>query len=843
LAGALICAGLTLLVSDARADCSASQGSPLLIETDGVVIDCDTSDPNPFTGGVGSQGTNTNLSVDIAADAGIDTGGDGVTLANGGDLDNGGAVTAGGNAVLGTDLGGEGAVAIDNSGSLTANDGAGIDLAAGLDNAVISNAGSVEATTFGIRFSRGELDNSGTIDVSGMDGIAVDAGEGSTLVNSGTITSAGTGVLDNSGSINNTGSIETSGTGLQLTASDFDNSGDIQASGESSTAIIASGATLINSGGIVAAGAGLELTAASTLDHSGSLDAANDAVSLRDGSSLVNTGAIASSAGAGISGLGGTTVTNAGTVSGFDAGIRLSGGGNTLVLQSGSDISGLVTAVITEGSGDSLVLEGQGSEDSDMQTFSSLAMRGTSWTLSGEVAAREAVIESGRLNIDGRLDTTGSTGGRGLVSIQGGTLGGQGVIDADVVNSAGTLVAGNPVGTLSIRGDYSQSSGGLMQVASNSSGQVSLLIIDGVADLAGTVSVSAGSDGIYDFLVADGGIEGEFDELLVEGRALVTLLASENTLSFIRASTTIEDNMVHAALDAAVLALDGLSLGGRHEGSSGIWLKPFGHYGERDEREGVPGSDFTIAGAMTGVDWRFGGGSFVAGAGVGYTTIDLDVDDGGDGEADNLVYGAYLEYAGDRFHGRLTLAGGSNEFEHSRSIFINDVRQRASADYDGDVLAARLSIGTRLPLRGDWGDFWAFEPELHADYLVIDFDPYLEQGGTGLEISSEDIEAAEFAGLLHVRRTAPDDQGIAARFHLGVVHRIAIDDREWTAEDRAAGARLLLPGDDEEITAFRFGFGADWSLGRHWQAALDYAGEAGDDADAHSLILGIKRSF
>lgn len=465
-------------------------------------------------------------------------------------------------------------------------------------------------------------------------------------------------------------------------------------------------------------------------------------------------------------------------------------------------------------------------------------LRGNTWNLSGNVGVAQLAIESGRLNINGTLDTRVVGAERALVNLQQGTLGGVGILVADVSNTGGTLSAGNTVGTFTVDGDYSQGAAGTLRVNSDASGRVGLLRVNGTASLGGTVVVQAGSDGIYDFLTASGGIEGEFDELVVDGRALVTLLPSDDTVSFVRASTTIEDNVVFAALDAATLTLDGLSSHHSDE-RRGLWFKPLGHYGEKDDVDGIAGGDFTVLGGMAGLDWTFG--NFRIGAGAGYTKTDLDVDDGGEGETDNTIYGAYLEYRAAHFYTSLTVSGGSNEFEHERSIFINDQRSTARADYDGDTLAVRWALGMDMPMRGNWGNDWLFEPELRADYIVIDLDPYTEDGGTGLRIESEDdIEAAEFGALLQVRRSSMDGLGFAPRGHLGVVHRIAIDDREWIASDAGAGVNLLLPGDDEDYTSVRFGAGVDFKLGNSWTGSVDYLGEVGDDARGHSVVAAIK---
>lgn len=763
----------------AQADCTADTGSPTDIEEDGVTVTCDTAEPNPFTSGVGSTATNTNLTVDIEEEASIQTSDIGVTLAGGGSLTNAGTVTSSATAVSVIDTQGTGTPNINNSGSLVSTGAAGIDIGTAFGDATVDNSGSISASTVGIRLGTGRVTNSGTIDVSASDGVAVDASGSLTVTNSGTITSSGE---------------------------------------------------------------GLRMAGGGSLDNSGTLTASGVAAALDGGASLTNTGSITSNSATAVTVSGNATLVNSGSISGSGAAVVMSGGNNTLTLQSGSNISGDIRSLFEGTPTDTLILEGQGSAANSIENFGSLIMRGDTWTLSGIVATQALTLESGRLNIDGTLDMRRT--GSGQLTLTQGTLGGVGTILADVSNTSGTVSAGNTVGTLTIDGNYSQGGNGLLRVTSSAGSGVGNLRITGTADLAGTVEIQAGSDGIYEFLSADGGITGEFDDVVVAGRALVTLLPTENTLRFVRASTTVEDNMVFAMLDAAVLTLDGLQTGGRSAGDSGVWLKPVGHWGEKEEEDGVPGGDFWIYGAMGGLDWSFANDSWRVGLGGGYTTTDLDIDDGGDGEADNTVYGAYVEYVTPRFHGSLTVSGGSNEFEHTRSVFVNNVRNRAEAEYDGDTVAVRLAFGGNLPLDGEWRENWLLEPEIRADYIVIDLDPFVEEGGTGLQVeATDDIEAAEFAGLFHVRRTSSEGLGMAPRLHIGVVHRIAIDDREWSATDEVSGVSLLLPGDDQENTFFRFGVGADVDLGSRWKGYVDYLGEVGDGGQGHSLVAGIKLRF
>jgi hypothetical protein len=792
----LITLCLLALPLPARADCIADAGSATLIQANGVTVDCDTDAPNPFTDGIGSLGTNTNLTVNIADGAAIDTTDVGVSLAGGGILDNQGDITAVDTAVVVSDALGTAAPDINNDGSLVSTAGAGIEIAPGFEDATIENSGSIDAATIGIIAPAGTVDNSGTI---------------AALL-----------------------------AGADLTGGDFTNSGDIDVTDAAGVGVIASDTAIGNTGTIVSAGEGLRLSLQSSLDNSGTIDAGSAGVTLESGSSLDNTGSITSASGAAVMATGGANIVNSGSLTGSGEAVLLSGGDNTLFLGTGSSVSGAIRSDFAGAPTDSLFLDGEGSFGGLIENFGTLVMQGTSWSLSGNVSAQLVSLTSGRLDINGSLDTRVGSPDRGTVTLASqAALGGVGTVIANVENSAGVLAPGSPTGTLTIDGDYLQGAQGVMRVASTAGSRVGFLRVTGTATLAGVVEVQAGSDGIFDVLTADNGIVGAFDELRVDGRALVSLLSTPNTVRIVRASTTAQDNVVYSALDAAVLTLDGLNRGGRSDGGNGPWITGLGHYGDKDEVDSVPGGDFTIYGGMAGLDWTFG--NVRVGAGGGYTKTDLDIDDGGEGDVDNTVYGAFVEYVTERFHGSLTVSGGSNEFNHQRSIFINDARSVAEADYDGDTLAIRVAVGGNMPMRGEWRETWVFEPELRADYILLDLDPYTETGGLGLEFeAADDIEAAEFAGLFHVRRRDARGLGLTPRAHIGVVHRIAIDDREWTAKDTTSGTNLLLPGDDNDVTSFRVGVGADLLLGRNLQASVDYLGEFGDDAESHTLMASLK---
>jgi uncharacterized protein with beta-barrel porin domain len=734
-----------------RADCQSDSGEVDDITDSGTAIVCNTEDPNPYLGGIGTTATSTNLSVTIEAGAEIVSSGVGVALVDGGSLDNSGDITATNTTVDGANrVNGEG-ITIDNTGSIRSSDGAAIVL--GLPNSSITNSGTIRAATLGIQFSDSSLDNGGALVVTGNAATALDAGADSSINNSGDITSEAV------------------------------------------------------------------------------------AVSLGDTSTLNNSGTITSNGGVALITTGNAVITNTGTISGDGANaIELSGGNNQLTLGSGSDLQGNVVALPSGTASDRLILDESGSEADEFRGFASMVMQGSSWTLNGPLAAEQVFIESGTLTLNGSVTTAGN------LQLNGGTLAGTGTINGTVNNLAGTVAAGDVAGQLTITGDYLQSSTASLRVSSSNT-NIGRLQVNGSADLAGELIVSAGPDLIADILIADGGITGAFDNISVDGRALVAIVPTANSIQMVRVSTTLEDNMVEAGLDNSYLTLDTLASGIHTRPGSGIWLKAMASYGERDDVDGLPGGDYTIGGGGIGGDWQTGE-NFRIGGLFAYTSTDLDSDDGGDGSADNYNYGAFANYDRDTawgaIWGTLAVAAGSSDLDQNRSILINNNRDKVSASYDASSYALRAIFGTRHAFLGSQAGTWLFEPSIGADYVVLDLDDYQEASGAALNYSIDDIESAQLFATLRVRHLLRDGDRFAPRFQLGVVHRMAIDDREWAATGTTGGNNLTLPGNDDDTTSLGAAAGFEFRASKRIYGYVDWLGEFSEDKRRHSLVLGVR---
>lgn len=225
--------------------------------------------------------------------------------------------------------------------------------------------------------------------------------------------------------------------------------------------------------------------------------------------------------GAGVVSTGGSTIRNSGTIAGVGGAnaVEFSGGGNTLVLESGWTFTGdVVSTSGTTAGGDTLALGGSTNATFDQSTigtvfdgFETFSKLGSSvWTLSGTGTSDWTVNE-------GVLVVNGTTGAIDVKS--GGRLGGSGTLGATTIRSGGTLAPGNSIGTLRIDGDLTLLNGSIFSVELENDGSSDLVEVTGAASLGNaTVKVtlldaaaSYTNGQIYTILTAQDGITGTFN--------------------------------------------------------------------------------------------------------------------------------------------------------------------------------------------------------------------------------------------------------------------------------------------------------------------------------------------
>jgi hypothetical protein len=396
----------------------------------------------------------------------------GGTITNSGTLKNGGTIFVDGGMVSGSLVG----VLINNSGAHLTNNGTIELFSAGLINnsgAHLTNNGTIE-----IDSDNGRLMNSGTFVNNSVlslnTHVVFDNAAGASFVNFGTITEEA-GVLSNEGTFNNRGTISLTTIGDPSTFSNsgtFNNSGSLTMSssplnGPSSF----SNSGTLNNGGTMALDdscqPGCTFSNSGTFNNRGTFNITHSAIGATGEGLFTNSGTFNNSGGTLSNGLA-NTFDNTGTIN------------NT----SGGHINNLGT-ITNEG----IFNNTSGAHLMDAGTFdntgifsNSGAVRITSTGLF--TTSSDYTQTAGRTIVNGTLTATSGA----IVDIEGGKLGGTGMINGDVlmkgIMSPGS---GGAPGTLTVNGSYEQTSGSVFDEIIKGASS------NGLLDVTGALALDPGS--------------------------------------------------------------------------------------------------------------------------------------------------------------------------------------------------------------------------------------------------------------------------------------------------------------------------------------------------------------
>lgn len=458
-----------LLISSPISACNFNANNSVTVENGGSVSgDGIASAAIVMAGYTASTITiNTGGAVNNTTSAGISISGS--TLTNG--LTNNGSISA--SSSVGIQIQGGSTIngGITNSGTISASS-TGVSIGGSVVSGGITNSGTISSSTHGTGIKifststvNGAISNSGTIQGSNNDpGIAILGSTVGDITNSGLIKAAGSGagITINAGSttgdISNSGTIEsTYNTGMDVNISTID--GDISNSGTIGGAINGLSihnasnvnGNIFNTGTIRGDQNGLSVYSSANISghisNSGTIQGGNIGIAV-----INSPNAIIGS------------ISNTGTIQGGTTGIAVTGASNTITggISNNGTIQGGTYAIFVGNS----------------NTVSDINILGKSARLIGAVDASgttfnitsDAVFTSeGTFNVQNfNIDATAVFNMDNAITV------------TNVVNNAGTLSLGT---TNRITGNYTQNTGGTLQIAATSATNYAQLIVNGEANL------------------------------------------------------------------------------------------------------------------------------------------------------------------------------------------------------------------------------------------------------------------------------------------------------------------------------------------------------------------------
>ncbi len=428
------------------------------------------------------------------------------------------------------------------------------------------------------------------------------------------------------------------------------------------------------------------------------------------------------------------------------------------------------------------------------------------------------------------------------------------------------------------------------------SGDYGQILVDGTATLDGTIAAfldpafGSASPGLTevqynDVIVADGGILGDFDfTALIANNSLfelssiidgdtVDLRVLRSSLGSIAAASNIVNTGDPFDANIAGRASGGgcgvagfgwcvnqyaanepgatsvvtdatpgedpfawLRSGSRRVGETAVWGRAVGVWGQTDGDALRPGTDFSLGGAIAGVDHVFAP-LLLAGAAVQWTTTDVDFDlSTGDATVDSLEVGAYASYGDARLFVNANVSYIWHDFEVNRVTGPN----RARGDYNGDTFSAYVEGGKSFQTDGGL----RIQPLVAVSYSHLETDPYTEAGtGTLLNVSDASLDALKsmIGARFAYSFTTSAGRSIVPEARILWSHEF-MDDRSSHFVDPVGGAVVWTPVEGEKFSrdTLVLGAGLNASLSASTTLFVDYDAGLNSDITTHTVSAGLR---
>lgn len=518
-----------------------------------------------------------------------------------------------------------------------------------------------------------------------------------------------------------------------------------------------------------------------------------------------------------------------------------------------------------------------------------LILNGNSGDFTGTTSVTGGLLEVGDATHPGA--TLGGTVNVGA----GGTLGGHGTVTGSVVN-AGSTAPGGSIGTLTVAGNYSFTSGASLQQEVTANGSADLLKVGGAASIAGntTLQVQA-TDPVssyarvtsYTIVTGAGGVSGSFatvtspaslTSIVSYAPDAVNLTLVRNDISLASLATTANQAAVGAALSATpgsslyaavapmndaqlpaafnslsgeihasltdVLLYDGGWLAdavqSRGDAGEGVHLWGSGEYRRSDfagtANTAAAGGD--LLGTALGADVAAAEGvRFGAVMGFSHGTVRVDAR-ASDARVNSLALGGYASIRMGALGIDATVTHAWNNIGTFREANAGGTLQAQSADYDATTINAFVEARYRFDLGG-----YSASPFISLNSARVQKDAFAETGGIAALSGGGTDQDVLFTSLGGRFDTSYDfaEGKLTPWISLGWEHA---SDTVSAAQGLAfsAGPAFRVRGAPIGRDAFEVQAGAGLALGGIHLNLL-YAGRNGGTSSENSVRLNLQTSF
>ena len=277
--------------------------------------------------------------------------------------------------------------------------------------------------------------------------------------------------------------------------------------------------------------------------------------------------------------------------------------------------------------------------------------------------------------------------------------------------------------------------------------------------------------------------------------------------------------------------------------SISVWAQGFGSTIDQDNRGGVAGFDADTFGSAFGVDGLVNNDLRV---GAAFTYGSTDVDTNGsrnNTDIDSYQGALYASYEWDTYFLDGIVTYGQNGYDGRRHITVGAVNRIATADYDGEQVAVKGTVGRDYPL----SDATYLTPYVGLHYVHLDVDGYTETGAGAANLTVEDESSEALQSTLGVsfrkQMKTADGLDVVPELHLAWLHEFLDEEQTNTSTFTGGGASFATRGFDPANDSLNVGASLSVYSGNNVDVRATYDFEIKDDFKGHSGMLVARFNF
>jgi len=166
---------------------------------------------------------------------------------------------------------------------------------------------------------------------------------------------------------------------------------------------------------------------------------------------------------------------------------------------------------------------------------------------------------------------------------------------------------------------------------------------------------------------------------------------------------------------------------------NGLWVQGFYTNIQQEDRGGVSGYDSEGYGLVLGIDRNIKNSSIIAGVALSLGKNDVDSKNTttlATTQTDSIQIMAYISKSFSNFYLESTLSYAQNFNDATRHVVVGAIDRIAEADYNSNILAARLAIGFPIKKHGI-----VILPKASVNYINLKTDTYTETGAGSMNLT------------------------------------------------------------------------------------------------------------